>query len=437
MPYLFTTDAGAQQPHKTLVVDEYASRLYAEVLTPFTKSLGFKTYYNSKTDSLPILVDEEEYLKKFCQFWEAAVKEVAQEFGVTETEVLNSTTTAFKGQKEVILIPSLEDLLAVHKLFVPLEDFTAPVELVDLSSMADLPTLKTSGLSSVSEDNSASSPARKSAKVDVLKRLRPPPLPVVWGWWHDRVEKEKTESSTTTAHGSKEEFVTHPRPCYVTASLLSNLIRNTEAKAPDPTVHGDRLTRIELIPDLKAFWGTVNHFPFDHLKFRDTVHMFQRNIKPVWEDEQNKNGGSWTFRVPKSLSLSFFTKLLIMAVGGQMLEAAVEHKDKICGISMSIRFNSNLVAIWNFNGESQKSIDAILALVLAELPEDVKAKDISYFYKKHSEHQGFQEALATASIAAKKLAEDPEKPVDKKPEVTATKSNLSTSESADNGEVLS
>ncbi|KAI9703173.1 MAG: hypothetical protein M1836_007738 [Candelina mexicana] len=435
MPYLFTATAGAKQPLKTLTVDEYASRLYAEVLTPFTQSLGFKTYYNSKTDPVPVFVDEGEYLKKFCQFWEAAVQEVAQQFGVTETEVLNSTSTAFEGQKEVYSIPSLEDLLAIHKLFVSLEELTADEQLFDFSHMAAHPTLQTSGLPSVSEDNSASSPARKSAKVDVLKRLRPPPLPVVWGWWHDRVEKEKSDS-TTTAHGTKEVFVPRLQSYDFNYKHAKQSLRNAETKPSDPTAHGDNLKRIEEIPDLKAFWGTVNHFPFDHLKLRDTVHMFQRKIKPVWEDPENKNGGSWTFRVPKSLSLSFFTKLLIMAVGGQMLEVATEHKDRICGISMSIRFNSNLITIWNWDGENQKSVDAILALVLAELPEDVKAKDISYFYKKHSEHQGFKEALA-ASMAAEKADQDAKKLKENTSEITAAKSKLSASESATQDEVLS
>ncbi len=100
---------------------------------------------------------------------------------------------------------------------------------------------------------------------------------------------------------------------------------------------------------------------------------------------------------------------------------------------MSIRFNSNLVTIWNFDRNNQKSIDAILALVLEELPEDIKAKDISYFYKKHSDHQGFDEAIAAAKAA--KAEADETKESEKK--VTATKSNLSFSESATNDEAVS
>jgi hypothetical protein len=38
----------------------------------------------------------------------------------------------------------------------------------------------------------------------------------------------------------------------------------------------------------------------------------------------------------------------------------------------------------------QKSIDAILAIVLEELPADLKPKPDNYFYKKHSDHAGFK-----------------------------------------------
>lgn len=203
MPYLFTAAAGARQPEKTLTVDEYANRLYAEVLTPHTQSFGFKTYYNSKTEPVPILIDEQEYLKKFRQYWDTAVDDVAHQFGVSRSEVLNSTTTAVEGKKEVFLVVSIADLVSVLKL--PLKDFTVSEQL-DFSDMASRPTLQTSGLSSVAEDNSAASPARKSAKIDVLKRLRPPPLPLVWGWWHDRVDRV---NDPTTVPTTVKEFVFH------------------------------------------------------------------------------------------------------------------------------------------------------------------------------------------------------------------------------------
>ena len=38
----------------------------------------------------------------------------------------------------------------------------------------------------------------------------------------------------------------------------------------------------------------------------------------------------------------------------------------------------------------QKSVDAILECVLEELPAELAPKAENYFYKKHSEHQGFK-----------------------------------------------
>lgn len=71
--------------------------------------------------------------------------------------------------------------------------------------------------------------------------------------------------------------------------------------------------------------------------------------------------------------------------------------DQLCGVGLSIRFNSHLISVWHRDSSKQKSIDAILATVLEELPDELKPKPDNYFYKKHSDHAGFK-APATASI---------------------------------------
>lgn len=64
--------------------------------------------------------------------------------------------------------------------------------------------------------------------------------------------------------------------------------------------------------------------------------------------------------------------------------------DDICGVSISVRFNSHLIMIWNRDGSNQKSIDAILARALESLPEDLKPAQQNYYYKKHSAHKSFK-----------------------------------------------
>ena len=75
--------------------------------------------------------------------------------------------------------------------------------------------------------------------------------------------------------------------------------------------------------------------------------------------------------------------------------------DQLCGVGLSVRFNAHLISIWHRDSSCQKSIDAILATVLAELPEELSPKPDNYFYKKHQDHAGFNKELAAEN--AKKV----------------------------------
>lgn len=79
--------------------------------------------------------------------------------------------------------------------------------------------------------------------------------------------------------------------------------------------------------------------------------------------------------------------------------------DDICGVTYSARFNSNLITIWNRDGSNQKSIDNILATVLEKISPELKAKEGSYYYKKHSEHAGYDEVVGAAKERARKKLE--------------------------------
>lgn len=65
-------------------------------------------------------------------------------------------------------------------------------------------------------------------------------------------------------------------------------------------------------------------------------------------------------------------------------------------MTISNRFNSHLVQIWNRDGSNQKSIDAILAVVMEKISPELKPKPDSFYYKKHSEHRGYNESVAQA-----------------------------------------
>lgn len=72
-------------------------------------------------------------------------------------------------------------------------------------------------------------------------------------------------------------------------------------------------------------------------------------------------------------------------------------EDDLCGLSLSIRFNSNLITIWNRDGTAQATVDGMLNTILTKISPDIRPKDGSYYYKRHSEHAGFSDVLAKAA----------------------------------------
>ncbi|QIW96700.1 hypothetical protein AMS68_002218 [Peltaster fructicola] len=205
------------------------------------------------------------------------------------------------------------------------------------------------------------SPARGAEMRDFLQarlqRSRTAPLIHSWVFYHDRQDRVQQEKDDS-------------RPDY-------------EA----------RLVNLSEIDDVRSFWTVFNNFDIMALPLRDSIHLFHKGVKPIWEDPRNVKGGSWTFRVPKSQAAEFWKELCMMAIG-EKLQSAVESnrttfRDDICGISLGVRFNSHLIQVWNRDCEHTAGIDRILQVILAELSVSLKPREGSYYYKKHSEHAGF------------------------------------------------
>ena len=65
-----------------------------------------------------------------------------------------------------------------------------------------------------------------------------------------------------------------------------------------------------------------------------------------------------------------------------------------------MRFNSNLLTIWNRDGNATDTIKGILSVILSKISPELTPKEGSYYYKKHSEHASFNDAVAKANERA-------------------------------------
>ncbi|KAJ2975560.1 hypothetical protein NQ176_g5455 [Zarea fungicola] len=219
--------------------------------------------------------------------------------------------------------------------------------------MAARPQLFTRDLSGLGQSQETNSPAeqRDDAKRNFLKTMRPLPTQHYWNVYFDRQSKDHK-----------------PTEGEYTAQL-------------------EQLgTQIESVQD---FWRYNNNTPVEQIKMRESIYLFKQGFRPVWEDRRNINGGSWTFRVPRAVGPDVWTRVQLLAIGEQ-LEAALDEKDQLCGVGLSVRFKFHLITVWHRDASKQKSIDGLLECVMKDLPTELQPRADNYFYKKHADHEGFK-----------------------------------------------
>lgn len=72
-------------------------------------------------------------------------------------------------------------------------------------------------------------------------------------------------------------------------------------------------------------------------------------------------------------------------------------RDHILGMSYSPRLYWAHITIWNKQGNNTKSIELLQQTVLDRLSPDLRPQSSrEYYYKKHSDHEGWEEAIGKA-----------------------------------------
>ncbi|SCO83784.1 related to translation initiation factor 4e [Fusarium oxysporum] len=249
-----------------------------------------------------------------------------------------------------------------------------------------LPLFTRGSADSQSQENDPSSPAeqRDDAKRNFLKTMRALPTQHYWNVYFDRQAKEG--ESGDQYHSGLEQLG----------------------------------TQIESVQD---FWRYANNTPVGNIGVRESLYLFKSGFRPVWEDRRNILGGSWTFRFPKSIGPDVWTRVQLLAIG-EKLQSVLDDDDQLCGVGLSVRFNSHLITVWHRDASKKNSIDNIVKCIMEELPPEMHPKPDAYYYKRHSDHAGFNPppelkvVLDSRRQEEEKLAAAAAKGGDAKPAVT-------------------
>jgi len=125
---------------------------------------------------------------------------------------------------------------------------------------------------------------------------------------------------------------------------------STATSAPGQNLNYDaNLRQVGTFNTVENFWYLYSHMtrPQD-LQGHADIHMFKAGIRPLWEDDANKNGGKWIVRLKKGLATRCWENLILAILGEQFMVG-----EEICGAVVSVRFQEDLISIWNKSCSNQ------------------------------------------------------------------------------------
>ena len=152
---------------------------------------------------------------------------------------------------------------------------------------------------------------------------------------------------------------------------ISEDINQNQSKQPlDKVEYESQVKKITSFDTMEDFW-TI----FQHLRKPDSCrpgiefHMFKDPVKPMWEDENNKNGGKITIKLAKGYTTIIWEEMIFALIGEDVLPKDI--KDEINGIVVTSKKEYNTVQIWikNFEKKINNNIELCIRDLLQIPPE--------------------------------------------------------------------
>jgi len=109
----------------------------------------------------------------------------------------------------------------------------------------------------------------------------------------------------------------------------------------------DCMKEVAAFNTVEDFWALYNHIQLaSGLTWLSDYYLFKEGIQPMWEDENNREGGRWLVQVEKSRRNDFLDTYwleLLMAMIGEQFD---DCSDYICGAVVNVRQKGDKISLW-------------------------------------------------------------------------------------------
>uniref|UniRef100_A0A3Q2XA15 Eukaryotic translation initiation factor 4E type 2 n=1 Tax=Hippocampus comes TaxID=109280 RepID=A0A3Q2XA15_HIPCM len=163
-------------------------------------------------------------------------------------------------------------------------------------------------------------------------------------------EKEKSEDDDKEQNSTRKKMVIpgvgeHPLQYNYTFWYS----RRNPGRPASTQSYEQNIKQIGSFASVEQFWRFYSHMirPGD-LTGHSDFHLFKEGIKPMWEDDANKMGGKWIIRLRKGLASRCWENLILAMLGEQFMVG-----EEICGAVVSVRFQEDIISIWNKTASDQ------------------------------------------------------------------------------------
>lgn len=101
------------------------------------------------------------------------------------------------------------------------------------------------------------------------------------------------------------------------------------------------------VTTVEEFWTVHRHLKKpSELPVVTDYHFFKEGIRPIWEDDENKEGGKWTLRMKKGIADLYWTETMMALIGNALSDGTEEMNNAINGMVLSVRNGEDILSIW-------------------------------------------------------------------------------------------
>eukprot|EP00735_Rhodelphis_limneticus_P007708 TRINITY_DN20314_c0_g1::TRINITY_DN20314_c0_g1_i1::g.19737::m.19737 TRINITY_DN20314_c0_g1::TRINITY_DN20314_c0_g1_i1::g.19737 ORF type:complete len:220 (+),score=26.42,sp/O81482/IF4E2_MAIZE/39.13/4e-45,IF4E/PF01652.13/1.9e-57,RuvC/PF02075.12/0.024 TRINITY_DN20314_c0_g1_i1:65-661(+) len=115
----------------------------------------------------------------------------------------------------------------------------------------------------------------------------------------------------------------------------------------------NNLQEVGSFKTVEEFWQYFAHIKRPlKMEVNSNYHLFKKGIKPMWEDNANREGGKWVVTVNHKHKLDEYWESVVLASIGETMDPG----DEVCGLVLSRRQKGDRIALWNRDCSNKQAV---------------------------------------------------------------------------------